>query len=586
MLRAGILAFQAGDRATARRQLAQAALADPDNADAWLWLGRCVDDPAQQQECWDRVERLNQHKARSSSAVAARTRHESTLPRPSRQRGRRLSPDAPIKEAIPPGAPAPPPRKGRRRSTLLTLVLLPLILVAALVMRFGLMPTWASPAWTLPTWMLPTRTLPTCTSGAQRTSAPTSLVASGIIQANELSIASEYGGLIASIPAADMARSGETIHAGDPLVRLDTTVLDAQIEAARAGVSLAEANLAQAKAGARPGQIAVAEAELFQAQQARLAATQAVSDTAALVANPQEIRLQIALLEAQVEAEQHRLAQSLALKDAAEIAKDAFKEAQERINDAGGSGRHKVEAPGVPGGYIYYTVPSLPLEAHLAPNRWWQAWVGVNATAAQKEGLEASLAHLYAQRQNPQAFGAQADQARAALAQADAQVLAAQAQLDGLRSGATTEEIAALQARVDQAQAALDALLSRRDRRTISAPADGVVLDVVAHPGEIAAPGATLLTLADLSRVRLTVYVPEPRLGEVHLGQSVQVTVDSFPERAFQGRVARIADRAEFTPRNVATREERANLVFAVEIDLPNEDGALKPGMPADAAWR
>jgi multidrug resistance efflux pump len=231
-------------------------------------------------------------------------------------------------------------------------------------------------------------------------------------------------------------------------------------------------------------------------------------------------------------------------------------------------------------------VPSLPLQAHLAPNRWWQAWVGVNAVAAQKEGLEALLAHLYAQRQNPQAFVTQADQARAALAEADAHVLAAQAHLDGLRSGATVEQIAALRARVDQTQAALDALLSSRAARTISAPTDGVVLDVVAHSGEIAAPGAPLLTLTDLSRVRLTVYVPEPRLGQVHLDQSVQVTVDSFPDRVFQGRVTHIANRAEFTPRNVATREERANLVFAVEIDLPNEEDALKPGMPADAVWR
>ena len=61
------------------------------------------------------------------------------------------------------------------------------------------------------------------------------------------------------------------------------------------------------------------------------------------------------------------------------------------------------------------------------------------------------------------------------------------------------------------------------------------------------------------------------------------MTVDSFSERTFTGQVSHIADRAEFTPRNVATREERVNLVFAVEIQLPNDDGALKPGMPADA---
>ena len=79
--------------------------------------------------------------------------------------------------------------------------------------------------------------------------------------------------------------------------------------------------------------------------------------------------------------------------------------------------------------------------------------------------------------------------------------------------------------------------------------------------------------------------MPETRVGQVTLGQMVRVTVDSFPGRAFEGTVVHIADSAEFTPRNVATKEERVNLVFGVEIDLENEDGALKPGMPADAQF-
>jgi HlyD family secretion protein len=455
---------------------------------------------------------------------------------------------------------------------LLVLGLLLVIAVAAIVVR-----TNQAYGWTLPRW--------TPALGPKLT--PVSLTASGIIEADELSVASEYGGLVVSIPAAQPAdRPGKRVRAGDPLVQLDTTLIDARIEAAQASVALAEAILDQAQAGSRPGQIAVARAELAQAEQARLAAVQAVSDTIALLRNPQDIRLQIALLEAQIEAEQHRLDQNLALKNAAEIAKDAFKEGQDRIDEAGGPGRHRVEAPGAPGGYVYYTVPSLPLEAHLAPNRWWQAWIGVNATAANKEGMEAALAQLYARLENPQAFQAQADEAQATLAQADAQILAAQAQLAGLEAGTTAEQIAALQARVLQAQAALDALLSSRAMRTVRAPTDGVVLEIMTQRGEIAAPGAPLLTLADLSHVRLTVYVPEPELGQIQLGQSVQARVDSFPSQRFQGHVTHIADRAEFTPRNVATSEERANLVFAVEIDLPNEEGALKPGMPADAVWK
>ena len=119
----------------------------------------------------------------------------------------------------------------------------------------------------------------------------------------------------------------------------------------------------------------------------------------------------------------------------------------------------------------------------------------------------------------------------------------------------------------------------------ISSPIDGVVIDCAVHQGEVAAPGATIVTVADLKQVKLTVYVPETQIGHVSLGQAVQVSVDSFANRSFEGTVTHIADAAQFTPRNVATKEERVNLVFAVEISLSNEDGALKPGMPADTVF-
>ncbi len=158
------------------------------------------------------------------------------------------------------------------------------------------------------------------------------LEASGIIQAEEVSVASEFGGRIVALPMAE----GDSITAGDVLLGLDTTLLDAQIEAARAAVVVAEAGLAQAQAGARPGQIAVAEAQLAQAEAARTAATQAVSDTLALVENPQDIRLQSAVTQAQAEAARLHVAQAQTLKDAAEIAKNEFENAQ------GMEGRHKV----------------------------------------------------------------------------------------------------------------------------------------------------------------------------------------------------------------------------------------------------
>ncbi|MDQ1324473.1 MAG: rane fusion protein YbhG, partial [Chloroflexota bacterium] len=117
------------------------------------------------------------------------------------------------------------------------------------------------------------------------------------------------------------------------------------------------------------------------------------------------------------------------------------------------------------------------------------------------------------------------------------------------------------------------------------APAPGTVLTRAIEPGEVVMPGAALLTLGDLDRLTLTVYVPEDRLGEVVLGQAVDVSVDSFPGESFRGTVQRIADEAEFTPRNVQTVEGRKTTVFAVELALDPSGGKLKPGMPADVVF-
>ena len=117
----------------------------------------------------------------------------------------------------------------------------------------------------------------------------------------------------------------------------------------------------------------------------------------------------------------------------------------------------------------------------------------------------------------------------------------------------------------------------------VRTPIDGVVLTRVVEPGEICTPGGTLFTVADLSSVTLTVYVPEDRYGQINLGQTIPVSVDSFPGRVFSGTVTHIADQAEFTPRNVQTVQGRKDTVYAVRLTLDNPDLALKPGMPADA---
>jgi multidrug efflux pump subunit AcrA (membrane-fusion protein) len=437
------------------------------------------------------------------------------------------------------------------------------------------------------------------------------LTASGVIQADQVAVASEFGGRIAEI----RVREGETVAEGDLLVQLDTTLLDAQIAAAEALVASAEAAVAQAEAAVRPGQIEVARAQLAQAEAARVAARQAVTDTMVLVENPQDVQLQIAVSAAQVEAAEHRLAQAEAIRDAAGIAKDKFESLRgeggrrsflvasgslddlpgelppdlvEAVEGVGGSYSHGNWELQVSGGaFQLFTHRSvnLPLDFHLTPNQWWQAWVGVNAAAAQLEGAQSGLYHLALQRESSQILEVQLDEALSTLAQAGAQVALAQAQLDGLQAGLADEQIAALDARRSQAQAAVESLETLRSLMALRSPIDGTVVSVYSYEGEVAAAGATLITVADLTGLSLQVYVPENRIGQITLEGEVPVMVDSLPGKQLTGTVVRIADQAEFTPRNVATQEERVNLVFSVEIHLDNVEGLLKPGMPAEVRF-
>ncbi|MBE2237615.1 MAG: efflux RND transporter periplasmic adaptor subunit [Caldilineaceae bacterium] len=119
-------------------------------------------------------------------------------------------------------------------------------------------------------------------------------------------------------------------------------------------------------------------------------------------------------------------------------------------------------------------------------------------------------------------------------------------------------------------------------RERVLALIDGVVLYRSVEPGEVAAPGAPLIIVGDLDHMTLTVYVPEDRYGQIMLGESYPVTVDSFPTEVFTGTVSHIADRAEFTPRNVQTTDSRRTTVFAIKLELAPSEGKLKPGMPAD----
>ncbi|HSR34864.1 MAG TPA: efflux RND transporter periplasmic adaptor subunit, partial [Anaerolineae bacterium] len=208
------------------------------------------------------------------------------------------------------------------------------------------------------------------------------------------------------------------------------------------------------------------------------------------------------------------------------------------------------------------------------------------AAKANRKGAEETLAALMALRENPLAGISQVHLAEGQYEIAVAGVDVAGAKLDELKAGPTAEEIAVAETQITQAKAAVSVLQTQIDKMTLRSPIDGMVASRSAHTGEAAIAGATLLTVANLDEVKLTVYIPEDELGRVFLGQEVEVQVDSFPGRVFTGTVSYISQQAEFTPKNVQTEKERVNMVFAVRVRVPNPDHLLKPGMPADAVIR
>jgi HlyD family secretion protein len=153
-----------------------------------------------------------------------------------------------------------------------------------------------------------------------------------------------------------------------------------------------------------------------------------------------------------------------------------------------------------------------------------------------------------------------------------------------LKAGSRVEEKDAARARVAAMEARIAQLEEQVADATIASPLEGVVTEKVAEQGELLQVGSPLGVVTDLSDAWLTVYVAEPDLGRIRVGQEADVLTDDGQSR--KGRVTYVASQAEFTPKNVQTRDERVKLVFKVKVGLDNRDGLFKPGMPAEARLR
>ena len=176
-------------------------------------------------------------------------------------------------------------------------------------------------------------------------------------------------------------------------------------------------------------------------------------------------------------------------------------------------------------------------------------------------------------------------QAKKMMAAAEADVQAAQAARDGIarQAPALLESLRgeAAAARASRGEAGV----SESELRIV-APIDGTVITKAAEVGEVLAPGRALLVLGDLTRPYLRVYGPEIDIGKVKLGDAARVYTDSFPDRPFEAAVTEIANKAEFTPKDVHMPDERTTLVYGVKLEIRNPEGLAKPGMPASARLR
>lgn len=403
------------------------------------------------------------------------------------------------------------------------------------------------------------------------------LTASGTIEAVTVVISPEIGGRIAEV----YVEEGQTVRAGDPLFRLDDTLLQAQ-----RAVAAANLNVAQAAAETAQAALEAARANYDLTLNAvRLeAATNRTADWNNAFAASISQADEIAAAQAEVEAAAQARATAQKALDSALAAPEAanFTAAETRLLQARAA---------------FAVAQDVLRRANLSPNTDLRNAAQQAFDAAKTELDDAQAAYDDLKESDAARLVLEA---RAALAVAEERYQLAQDRLLLLQTGLYSPRLTAAQAAVRQAEAAarqaqlavvqaeanlalVDAQLAKL---TVSAPADGVILTRSIQPGEVVSPGTAALKLGRLDNLTITVYVPEDRYGQLSLGQAASVKVNSFPGETFEAVIIHIADQAEFTPRNVQTVEGRSSTVYAIRLRVQDPEGKLKPGMPADVTFR
>jgi HlyD family secretion protein len=206
-----------------------------------------------------------------------------------------------------------------------------------------------------------------------------------------------------------------------------------------------------------------------------------------------------------------------------------------------------------------------------------QAQVTFNLAEKDKERME----NLY---QAKSITKKQYDDAMANYEITQARLKSANENFEKVKNLARPEELKQAEANLNRVIANVNLIQKNLNDCYVTSPSSGFITKKFVEVGETAGMMSSLFQVADLSSVDLVIYVPETELGKVQLGQKAEITVDTYPDKFFNGKVIYISPQAEFTPKNIQTQEERTKLVFAVKIKIDNSEFELKDGMPADAS--
>ena len=444
------------------------------------------------------------------------------------------------------------------------------------------------------------------------------ITASGSIEATIVNVSPEIAGRVKEV----LAEEGQSVQQNETLLHLDPILLQQQRNVAAASLDLAKASsvtasnaLEIAKAQyqvalqaaltqdkkARLGDWYAPDQEQFdqpnwyftrseQAQAAQLQVDEALIGLDAAKAKLVEIAN--GLDSAKFLATEQRL---LNARLAYQIAKDVYTRAHNSTSANSPLSFYNLKNCAKDKGYVNVSIDVMIRVCKNDQNLVASSEALYNAAKTELEGAQKEYNDLLTTDAANDVL-----RARAEVSVMQEKYYAALDRLRALQTGDQSQGVTAAQGVVDQAQAAynqtleavkqaqanvelLDAQMAKLD---IVAPMNGVILTRNVEPGEFVQPGAVALTLADLSSITITVYVPEDLYGNVSIGQPAEVRVDSFPDITFNASVMQIANQAEFTPRNVQTVEGRSSTFFAIKLKVEDPEGKLKIGMPADVVFK